>query len=300
VPGLLRYRIGGASLAVISPDAPLLPEGFSEYLPFLTPGDRAGAADIAIEVRLGLPALPAAARPLMEAGEAWAAHELGGEILIAPRIDPPSARPEWLAAVRADRRRTTLTCGETLLVDDGGQRLLAPPIHYPLDQVLLSLGLAGEALIVHAAGVQIGEGGVLLAGPSGSGKTTIAGICAAAGHAVLSDDRVILRRSPAGWLIYGTPWPGEGGYAENRGVPLAAVIFLAKGGDNALAPLPAAALARRLPPLSSIPWFDPKARALCLDLLDSLAGAVPAHGFVFRPDATAAGALRAAFADPRT
>ena len=57
-----------------------------------------------------------------------------------------------------------------------------------------------------------------------------------------------------GWLVGGTPWPGEGGFAENRSVPLRGLILLeqadrdelvaavagARAGDALSLPLPAA------------------------------------------------------------
>jgi hypothetical protein len=231
----------------------------------------------------------------MEGGDAWRAYGLADGLWIAPRAFAPARGPDWVAAIANDRRRVTLTCAATLLVGEGAQRRLAAPVRYPLDQILLSLALAGDGLIVHAAAVQFGAGALLLAGSSGAGKTTIARICAAAGRPVLSDDRVIVRRSPKGWLAYGTPWPGEGKFAENRGLPLAAVVFLARGAGSRLAALPPQALARRLTPLATIPWFDPAARSGCLDLLADLAGAVPVHELAFRPDAGAERALSTAF-----
>ncbi|HWR97442.1 MAG TPA: hypothetical protein VN317_03400 [Candidatus Methanoperedens sp.] len=298
MPDVRRYRIGGFTLTVTSPAAPLIDERNPEYLPFLAPhrdcNGSGGGSDIAVEARLGEPSLPAGACPLMEGGEAWAAFERDGALFIAPHVEPPAPRPEWLAEVHPGRRRVTLCCGEALLTGAGDERRLAAPFHYPLDQILLSLVLAGEALIVHAAGVDVNGRGVLLAGASGAGKTTIAGICAAAGHAVLSDDRVLVRHSPGEWTLHGTPWPGEGRFAENRGVPLSAVAFLAQGGANLLAPLPPRALARRLLPLATVPWFDTAARERSLDLLAALATAVPVFEFTFRPDPGAARVLAAA------
>jgi hypothetical protein len=296
VPASRRYLIGGACVVVSSPDAPLLEERYPDYLPFLAAGDAAaGEAAVAIEARVGAPSLPPGARLLLEAGEAWSAHELAGTLFLAPPVFAPAAHPEWVAAVAPDRRRVTLTCAATLLAGEGERRRLAAPIRYPLDQILIALALAGEGLIVHAAAVQFGAGAVVLAGASGAGKTTIARICAAAGRPVLSDDRVIIRRSPQGWMAYGTPWPGEGKFAENRGLPLGGVVFLARGDESGLAPLPPSALARRLTPLATIPWFDPASRSRCLDLLADLASAVPVHELAFRPDAGAELALAADF-----
>ena len=296
MPATRRYQIGGASVVVTSPDAPLLEERYPDYLPFLAHGAAApGEMTIEIETRVGAPALPSDARLLMEAGDAWRAYAAADGLCIAPRAVAPATCPEWLAAIAPDRRRVRLTCAATLLAGEGEQRRLAAPLRYPLDQILLALALAGEGLIVHAAAVQYGAGALVLAGASGAGKTTISRICAAAGRPVLSDDRVVIRRAPGGWVAWGTPWPGEGKFAENRGLPLAAVIFLARGDASHLAPLPPSAVARRLTPLATIPWFDLAARSGCLDLLADLAGAVPVHELAFRPDAGAERALAAAF-----
>ena len=129
---------------------------------------------------------PAAdARRLFCAGESWSAHAAGELLLIAPHVQPPATAPDWLAAVGPDRRSVRLTCGEALLAGDTPPRL-RNPVHYPLDQVLLALALAGEGLILHAAGVDLGGRGVVLAGVSGAGKTTIARLCAEAGRTCCS------------------------------------------------------------------------------------------------------------------
>ena len=47
-----------------------------------------------------------------------------------------------------------------------------------------------------------------------------------------------------GWLVGGTPWPGEGGFAENRSVPLAGLVLIEQADRDELVPLsPARALA---------------------------------------------------------
>lgn len=282
------YRVGGASVAVVSADLPLAGETEPDYLPFL---DRAGGAggggagaDLRVDLLLGEPSLPAGARMVLEAGDAWSMHALGERLLAVPQIAPAATRPGWMALIEADRHRVRVTCGGSLVSGAGPRRLLESPVHYPLDQILLSLALAGEGVIVHAAGVDLGPGGVLLCGASGAGKTTIARLCAAASRPVLSDDRVIVRRSANGWRLFGTPWPGEGRFAENRGIPLLAVVFLVKGGENRLQPLAAADLARRFLPLASIPWYDPGAAERCLDLTADLAAEVKSWELTFLPE----------------
>lgn len=296
-PGALAYRIGGFGVAVLSPELPLAPETDPDYLPFLeSPGDAPAA--VRVELRPGEPALPPGAQHLLDAGESWQAHRRDGRLLISPRFEPPAAGPDWVAAVDADRTRVTVTCGPALASGTGALQRLHSPFHYPLDQILLALALAGDALIVHAAGVEAAAGGVALPGASGAGKTTISRLFAAAGRAVLSDDRVLIVRAAAGWRVYGTPWPGEGRFVVNRGAPLASLAFLARGDANRVRPVGAAELARRLLPLASVPWFDGEASGRCLDLVARLAGEVPARELAFVPGPLAVAALEDALAPP--
>jgi hypothetical protein len=69
---------------------------------------------------------------------------------------------------------------------------------------------------------------------------------AAEGAHVLSDERTVVRPSVThgGWVVGGTPWPGEGGFAENRSVPLAALILIEQADVDELVPIsPVRALA---------------------------------------------------------
>jgi hypothetical protein len=164
-----------------------------------------------------------------------------------------------------------------------------PPFVYPIDQLLVihALGIGGGALM-HAASIAGKDGALLVAGPSGAGKTTMSRSAAALGAHVLSDERTIVRPAPdGGWLVGGTPWPGEGGFAENRSVPLRALILLEQSDRDELVPLsPARALALlyrcHFPPL-----WDPRASERTLDNLERLVRETPA--FLYRnrkgPDA---------------
>lgn len=153
---------------------------------------------------------------------------------------------------------------------------------YPIDQLLVihTLGIAGGVLM-HAASIAGRDGALLVAGPSGAGKTTMSRAAAAAGAAVLSDERTIVRPArDGGWLVGGTPWPGAGGFAQNRSVPLRALILLEQSDRDELVPLsPARALALlyrcHFPPL-----WDPRACERTLGNLERLVRDLPA--FLYR------------------
>jgi hypothetical protein len=157
-----------------------------------------------------------------------------------------------------------------------------PPFVYPIDQLLVihALGVGGGVLM-HAASIVGRDGALLVAGPSGAGKTTMSRSAAALGAHVLSDERTVVRPSPdGGWLVGGTPWPGEGGFAENRSVPLRGLVLLEQSDRDELVPLsPARALALlyrcHFPPL-----WDPRACERVLDSLERVVRATPA--FLYR------------------
>lgn len=293
-PSRITYRIGGLPVVVCSHNHPLLPEVSPEYLPFLSTA-RASAGDgILVDLRIGeIPAEPAG-RVLLEAGDSWVLRERGRNLVIAPHSGYRGEPPEWEAEIDRGRRSVRILCAPALLVDRDSMRQLASPFHYPLDQMVLMLALAGEGAVAHAAGVDLRGKGVILAGQSRAGKTTLSRLCAAGGIPVLSDDRVIIRRVGDELRIFGTPWPGEGRYAENRSVPLAALVFLTKGDENRLKAIPRASAVRRLLPVLSLPWFDRELADLALDFCTELTARIPAHELIFRPDAGAVGALEAA------
>ena len=94
--------------------------------------------------------------------------------------------------------------------------------------------------------------------------------------------------------MFGTPWPGEGRFAENRSVPLAAIVFLTKGEENRLEPLQRASAVRRLLPVLSLPWFDQELANRSLDFCTELTARVSSHELIFRPDPGAVEAIEGA------
>ena len=152
---------------------------------------------------------------------------------------------------------------------------------YPANQLLLihALNVTGGVL-AHAAAFGGRDGAYLVAGPSGAGKTTMSVAAHGVGARVLSDERTVVRPSRAGWLVGGTPWPGEGGYAENVSLPLRGIMLLEQASVDEVVPVtPARALALlyrcHFPPL-----WDTAATAHTLSNLERLVREVPA--FVLR------------------
>jgi hypothetical protein len=147
---------------------------------------------------------------------------------------------------------------------------------YPFDQLWAMHLLAGcEGLLCHGCGVSYQGRGLLFLGHSGEGKTTMARLWASVpGATILSDERVILRKTAEGYRLYGTPWHGQGQFADAGVVPLEDIFILSHGPANRMSPLTgsgavAAVLARSLTPY----WHQ----ALMDDSLCMVAGLCRAH-----------------------
>ncbi len=285
------FQIGGLNIEVSSQSLPVLPEANPEYFPFLSAAD--GTVGTGMRIMLDVGEIPVDPKgpTLFEAGDSWVLRKRDQGSTIAPHPSRQGCSPAWEADVDPSFRTIRILCGPEQLVDLRGVSHISSPFHYPLDQVLLMLALAGEGSVVHAAGVDLGGKGAILAGPSRAGKTTMSRLCASSGHPVLSDDRVIVRLVGKEFRIFGTPWPGEGRHAVNRSVPLAALVFLTKGDANRVETLSRGAAARRLLPVLSVPWFDRELAGRCLDFCTELTERVPAHELIFRPDTGAVHAL---------
>lgn len=114
------------------------------------------------------------------------------------------------------------------------------PLEYPLDELLiLHLLSQRRGVEVHACGIIDAEGrGHVFIGHSGAGKTTLARLWATHPNVtILSDDRIILRRTGDAYRIYGTPWHGEAHFACTAEAPLASLIRIGHGSQHVLTPL---------------------------------------------------------------
>jgi hypothetical protein len=148
--------------------------------------------------------------------------------------------------------------------------------------------------IIHCALIDRGGSAVICPGVSGAGKTTLCRQLA--GHPefrVLSDDRAVVRRSGDGYRAHGTPWPGEGGFAVNQGLPLAGIGFIQQRATAATERIPPREAIHRLVRVASVPWFDREAGPGVFDGLTDLCGRVPTWLLSVPSDPSAGAAVRA-------
>jgi hypothetical protein len=131
--------------------------------------------------------------------------------------------------------------------------------------------------MVHTAAVAAAGAGVLGVGRSGAGKSTFAGLAAAAGATVLSDDLAALRPAANGVWLEPLPFGGE---VAPRGpappLPLAALLRLEQAGVDELAEMRSGEAVGLLLACSPVVNRDPYRREALLDVLVRVVAALPA------------------------
>ena len=159
------------------------------------------------------------------------------------------------------------------------------PYTYPLPEAhMINLLSRGHGVMVHACAIKDGEYGLLFAGTSGAGKSTTAELWKSQKNAaILSDDRVIIRKHEGRFWIYGTPWHGTARFASPDSVPLTRIYFLKQAPENQLRALkPVDAHTKML--VRSFPtYWNPAGMDFTLGFLDELVQVVPCYELGFVP-----------------
>ncbi len=84
--------------------------------------------------------------------------------------------------------------------------------------------------------------------------------------------------------MYGTPWPGDAGYAINESAPLKGLFFLAKGTENSIRKLPPSKAVLQLMPVVSIPFYEREKVENMMTFFEDLTEMIPAYELTFMPD----------------
>ena len=298
-----ELRIGPLRFLVEPPEGIAVSEIVPTYREFLLPAPGPGempkpaaAGELVLPVELRLDGAPDVADLpiLFDTESTWSAHEADGALLLRLRTEGPGDPHLWLARLpeAPGLGSPTVVHAGSRLVErgaDGGVTELHNPLHYPLDQLLAMLVLAGrDGIVCHAAGIVVDGRGVILAGRSGAGKTTISRLVAQRPEILgLSDDRLILTVDGASPRAHGTPWAGEGQIAANRSAEAAALVFLHHAPADELRPISPAAALEQLLPVASVPWFDAGRMSAALTTCGRLVEEMPAYELHFRPEPSA-------------
>jgi len=171
------------------------------------------------------------------------------------------------------------------------------PLEYPLDELLIMHHLTQErAIELHGVGI-VGPDGAsnLFVGHSGAGKSTTARLWTSLHKVeILSDDRIIVRESPARELqpgddprqiyMYGTPWHGEGCFALPQRAPLQRIFVLEHGHGNVITRLTRSQMVAELFARAFVPFHRHEYVDHALVFLERVADSVPCYRYSFEPD----------------
>ena len=263
----------------------------AQHEPFAVDSD---CADINIDVQR-LPCISPSTQPaLFDSGTTWRVCDCGGDLRFDFGYPLADQAPAKRLFVDRTYQSATLQLN-SLFLSKFGDRI--PPLSYPLDELLIMHRLTQErAIELHSVGI-IGPDGAsnLFVGHSGAGKSTTARLWTSLHKVkILSDDRIIVRESPARELqpgddprqifMYGTPWHGEGCYALPERAPLNRIFILEHGQGNIITRLTPSQAVGELFARAFVPFHRHEYIESALSFLEQLVESVPCYRYSFEPD----------------
>ena len=212
----------------------------------------------------------------------WAVYTKGNSwIYVGIDPDPGNRDIHRVAVFNHDYSRARIyndTERETAFLEGG----LPSLTFFPTDQILLARVLADrEGCYLHSSGVVLEGEGFLFVGHAEAGKSTMVRMLKDEAQ-VLCDDRMIVRRRPDGYRIYGTWSHGDVPDVSPASAPLKAILFLDKAAENQLihirnnGAITRKLLACLIKPLTTNEWWEKM-----LTLVQGLARDVPCYTLKF-------------------
>jgi hypothetical protein len=212
----------------------------------------------------------------------WAIYKNLGSWLYLGFSSPPAEKNYHSVAVINDDHTRTRIFTKNISEKIYSKGNLNSLTLFPSDQILLARLLADrQGCYFHSSGVILGGKGLLFMGHSGAGKSTIVKVFKGKAE-ILCDDRIIVRKQPEGFKIYGTWSHGEVPDVSAGAALLRAILFLEKGSENRIVPLDDKKVAIRkllgclIKPLVTADWWEKM-----LSLMESIVRGVPCYTLYF-------------------
>ena len=251
---------------------------------FIDRSDRWPDIEIAVTVAEELPNLPHGPLHFDACQGLWRLYESNAGLLLES-LDTKTHQPCALALIAKDFSHVDMWTRD----EKAGSALGWVPmkIMNPIVEVCLLTKLAREGgILLHSAGILSSTGGLIFTGASGAGKSTLSGFFDARGASVLSDERMIIRKSGETFVIHGTPWVGSGAYAKNESGLLTELFCIGHGPRHQIEHLSPSAVLALILPQCFLPHWDRAAMESTLAFLSDLVSHIPCRRLVFakRPD----------------
>jgi hypothetical protein len=246
---------------------------------FLNHSDCHPDIDLAITVVEELPNLSHGPLQFDACHGLWRLYEAGSGLLLES-LDTKTHQPCARALITNDFSHVDVwTRGEeTALVLGWVPMKIVNPI---VEVCLLTRLARAGGLLLHSAGVLSLTGGYIFTGASGTGKSTLSGFFDTRGATVLSDERVIIRKSEDTFVVHGTPWVGSGAYAKNESGLLTELFCIGHGPQHQIERLSPSAVLARILPQCFLPHWDRTAMEFTLAFLSDLIAHVPCQRLAF-------------------
>ena len=101
---------------------------------------------------------------------------------------------------------------------------------------------------------------------------------------ILSDDRTLVRKQGDHFVMYGTPWHGEGKFGSPDSVRLDQLFFIKHGKENSILKSNNTQSVTQFLKCSFPPLWDAAGMEYSMDFFSDLAAAVPCNELSFKPD----------------
>ena len=263
----LRFNLGGIIISLVSLDKTKKLAPYEVYKSFITSGKPDAVLRLNKEL---LPRLKAKTQ-IFDSGGTWSLFRQNGNYILK-------------IFDRTVIFNQDFTCGDIYLNNASRNDYLACPLEYPLSEVLMINLLARDrGIIIHGCGVMHKGEGLLFIGSSGAGKSTIANLWKdEKDTAVLSDDRIIIRKIGSKFWMYGTPWHGDAKLASPERVFLKKIFFLKHYLENRVCKISPLDIVSRLIVCSFPPFWNKEGLDFTLGFCTELARDIPSYelGFV--------------------
>jgi hypothetical protein len=263
-----------------------------------------GDITISVEGDLGLTALeiPSAYRPFMAHGKTDVTLRLHEKILV-PAVGEKIFESPPIWSLYRDNGTSILRIfekmpgyGRTLVLpqdientdlyfDDPTGNYYNPFFGPTIELLMVNYLAQGRGVITHACGIKKDDRGLLFVGESGAGKTTMAKIWSQESDVeVLSDDRTLIRKKGDHFVMYGTPWHGEGKFGSPGSVKLDQIFFINHAEENSISKSNNAHSVRQFLLCSFPPFWDAAGMEYSMDVFSDLAAAIPCRMLSFKQD----------------